>query len=143
MFPCLTLQRGGDGVDGVAGVARACCSSLGRNETRPRSQVNAVLSVAQTVGDHTDVNFDLIKMEGKPGGRLEETELIKGIVIDKDMSHPQMPKEIRDVKMCILTCPFEPPKPKTKHKLDISSKEDYDKLFQREQAYFGDMVEQC
>merc|ERR1712196_565039 len=31
----------------------------------------------------------------------------------------------------------------TKHKLDISSKEDYDKLFQREQAYFGDMVEQC
>jgi len=105
--------------------------------------VDAVLSVAQTVGDHTDVNFDLIKMEGKPGGRLEETELIKGIVIDKDMSHPQMPKEIRDVKMCILTCPFEPPKPKTKHKLDISSKEDYDKLFQREQAYFGDMVEQC
>ena len=107
------------------------------------AQVDAVLSVAQTVGDHTDVNFDLIKMEGKPGGRLEETELIKGIVIDKDMSHPQMPKEIRDVKMCILTCPFEPPKPKTKHKLDISSKEDYDKLFQREQAYFGDMVEQC
>merc|ERR1711968_335267 len=105
--------------------------------------VDAVLSVAQTVGDHTDVNFDLIKMEGKPGGRLEETELIKGIVIDKDMSHPQMPMEIRDVKMCILTCPFEPPKPKTKHKLDISSKEDYDKLFQREQAYFGDMVEQC
>tara|TARA_B100001113_G_scaffold273316_1_gene227978 strand:+ start:333 stop:767 length:435 start_codon:yes stop_codon:yes gene_type:complete len=104
------------------------------------TQVDAVLSVAQTVGDHTDVNFDLIKMEGKPGGRLEETELIKGIVIDKDMSHPQMPKEIRDVKMCILTCPFEPPKPKTKHKLDISSKEDYDKLFQREQAYFGDMV---
>ena len=63
--------------------------------------VDAVLSVAQSVGDHTDVNFDLIKMEGKPGGRLEETELIKGIVIDKDMSHPQMPKEIRDVKMCV------------------------------------------
>ena len=103
--------------------------------------VDAVLSVADL--DRHDVNFDMIKLEGKPGGRLEETELIKGIVIDKDMSHPQMPKEIRDVKMCILTCPFEPPKPKTKHKLDISSKEDYDKLFQREQAYFGDMVEQC
>ena len=69
------------------------------------TQVDAVLSVAQTVGDHTDVNFDLIKMEGKPGGRLEETELIKGIVIDKDMSHPQMPKEIRDVKMCVSRRP--------------------------------------
>ena len=39
-------------------------------------------------------------MEGKPGGRLEETELIKGIVIDKEFSHPQMPKVIKDAKMC-------------------------------------------
>ena len=29
---------------------------------------------------------------------------------------PQMPKELHDVKIAILTCPFEPPKPKTKHK---------------------------
>ena len=99
------------------------------------------MSVADV--DRNDVNFDMIKMEGKPGGRLEETELIKGIVIDKDISHPQMAKEIKDAKMCILTCPFEPPKPKTKHKLDITSKEDYDKLFAREQHYFTEMVAQC
>mmetsp|Transcript_31984 Transcript_31984/g.72733 ORF Transcript_31984/g.72733 Transcript_31984/m.72733 type:complete len:334 (+) Transcript_31984:755-1756(+) len=85
----------------------------------------------------------MIKMEGKPGGRLEETELIKGIVIDKEFSHPQMPKEITDVKMCILTCPFEPPKPKTKHKLDITSKEAYEKLYKYEQEYFTTMVKQC
>ena len=103
--------------------------------------VDAVMSVADV--DRNDVNFDMIKMEGKPGGRLEETELIKGIVIDKDISHPQMAKEIKDAKMCILTCPFEPPKPKTKHKLDITSKEDYGKLFAREQHYFTEMVEQC
>jgi T-complex protein 1 subunit epsilon len=28
-----------------------------------------------------------------------------------------MPKELKDVKVAILTCPFEPPKPKTKHKV--------------------------
>lgn len=60
--------------------------------------VDAVLSVADL--DNHDVNFDMIKMEGKPGGRLEETELISGIVIDKEFSHPQMPKEIKDAKMC-------------------------------------------
>eukprot|EP01036_Dinobryon_divergens_P031287 gene31287-40657_t len=103
--------------------------------------VDAVLSVADL--DNKDVNFDMIKMEGKPGGRLEETELIHGIVIDKEFSHPQMPKEIKDAKMCILTCPFEPPKPKTKHKLDITSKEAYDKLYQHEQDYFTTMVKQC
>jgi len=40
-----------------------------------------------------------------------------------------MPKEIRDAKICILTCPFEPPKPKTKHNLNIGSAEDYKKLY--------------
>ena len=103
--------------------------------------VDAVLSVADL--ENGDVNFDMIKVEGKPGGRLEETELIKGIVIDKEFSHPQMPKEIIDAKICILTCPFEPPKPKTKHKLDITSKEAYDRLYLREQEYFTTMVKQC
>jgi T-complex protein 1 subunit epsilon len=103
--------------------------------------VDAVLSVANI--ETKDVNFDMIKMEGKAGGRLEETELIHGIVIDKDFSHPQMPKEIKDAKICILTCPFEPPKPKTKHKLDITSKEAYDRLHAQEQEYFATMVKQC
>jgi len=103
--------------------------------------VDAVLAVANL--ETKDVNFDMIKLEGKAGGRLEETELIRGIVIDKEMSHPQMPKEIRDAKIAILTCPFEPPKPKTKHKLDITSKEMYDKLYEREQEYFTTMVKQC
>merc|ERR1739841_313501 len=34
-----------------------------------------------------------------------------------------MPKELKNVKCAILTCPFEPPKPKTKHKLDVTNVE--------------------
>ena len=100
--------------------------------------VEAVLSVAQL--DRKDVNFDLIKVEGKVGGTLEDTELIRGIIVDKDMSHPQMPKTVKDAKMAILTCPFEPPKPKTKHKIDITSVEAYNALYEAEQKYFRDMV---
>lgn len=105
-----------------------------------RIAVDAVLSVADL--DRHDVNFDMIKVEGKPGGRLEETELIRGIVIDKEMSHPQMPKVVEDARICILTCPFEPPKPKTKHKLDITSRDGYERLHRREQEYFSTMVNQ-
>ena len=57
------------------------------------------------------------QVDGKVGGKLEDAKLVNGIVIDKDMSHPQMPKQLQDVKIAILTCPFEPPKPKTKHKV--------------------------
>ena len=51
-------------------------------------------------------------------------------------------QEIRDVKLAILTCPFEPPKPKTTHKLDVKSVEDYKKLKDYEAKKFTDMVEQ-
>lgn len=102
--------------------------------------VDAVMKVANF--ETRDVNFDLIKVEGKAGGTLEETELIEGIVVDKDFSHPQMPKEVKNAKMCILTCPFEPPKPKTKHKLDITSVEAYEQLRKQEREYFTSMIQQ-
>lgn len=102
--------------------------------------VNAVMAVADL--EKRDVNFELIKVEGKVGGKLEDTMLVKGVVIDKDFSHPQMPKELRDVKLAILTCPFEPPRPKTKHNLDVQSVEDYKELRKYEQEKFASMVDQ-
>ena len=101
--------------------------------------VKAVLAVADL--ERRDVNFDLIKIVAKAGGSLADSQFIEGIVLDKDFSHPQMEKEIKDAKVCILTCPFEPPKPKTKHGLEIKSVEDYEKLYQMEQKYFVDMVQ--
>ena len=100
--------------------------------------VKAILSVADL--SRRDVNFELIKVEGKVGGSLEDTQLIQGIVLDKHMSHTQMDKEISDAKICILTCPFEPPKPKTKYTVDIKNAEAYKKLYDHEQEYFKDMV---
>merc|ERR1719390_125845 len=88
--------------------------------------VDAVLAVADI--ERRDVNLDLIKMDGKVGGKLEDTRLVKGIVVDKDMSHPQMEKNLKDVKLCVLTCPFEPPKPKTKHKLELETVQAYEEM---------------
>lgn len=101
--------------------------------------VQAVLKVADL--ERKDVNFERIRVEGKTGGSLEDAELVNGLVIDKEMSHPQMPKIVENAKMCILTCPFEPPKPKTKHKLDINSVAAYEELYAQEQQYFRDMVQ--
>lgn len=88
------------------------------------------------------MNLDLIKVVGKTGLSLDDTTFINGIVVDKDFSHPQMDKEIKNAKICILTCPFEPPKLKTKYGLEISSADEYAKLYELEQSYFTDMVKQ-
>ncbi|KAF2452814.1 chaperonin containing TCP1 [Lineolata rhizophorae] len=102
--------------------------------------VDAVLSVADL--ERRDVDFELIKVDGKVGGSLEDSILVKGVVVDKDFSHPQMPSEVRDAKLAILTCAFEPPKPKTKHKLDISSVDEFRRLQAYEQNKFTEMIQQ-
>jgi T-complex protein 1 subunit epsilon len=102
--------------------------------------VDAVLSVADL--ERKDVDFELIKVDGKVGGALEDTLLVKGVIVDKDFSHPQMPSEVRDAKLAILTCAFEPPKPKTKHKLDITSVAEYKELQKYEQTKFTEMIQQ-
>eukprot|EP00996_Jenningsia_fusiforme_P004385 NODE_519_length_2153_cov_47.984791_g477_i0.p1 GENE.NODE_519_length_2153_cov_47.984791_g477_i0~~NODE_519_length_2153_cov_47.984791_g477_i0.p1 ORF type:complete len:547 (+),score=157.88 NODE_519_length_2153_cov_47.984791_g477_i0:121-1761(+) len=103
--------------------------------------VKAVMAVADL--ERKDVNLDLIKLEGKNGGRMEDCCLVDGIVIDKDISHPQMAKDIDDARIAILTCAFEPPKPKTKHKIDVTTPEEYEKLHGQEQEYFRRMVKLC
>merc|ERR1712112_688230 len=124
---------------------RSACTALGSKIVSSQQShladicVEAVLSVCEM--ERKDVNFDLIKVEGKVGGQLSETALIKGIVVDKEFSHPQMPKFVKDARIAILTCPFEPPKPKTKHKLDIRSAEDYKRLHETEQQYFRSMID--
>ncbi|KIK99986.1 hypothetical protein PAXRUDRAFT_822170 [Paxillus rubicundulus Ve08.2h10] len=100
--------------------------------------VDAVLAVADL--ERRDVPFDLIKVDGKVGGSLADTTLIKGVLIDKDMSHPQMPSSVKDARLAILTCAFEPPRPKTKHKLDITTVEEYNKLRDYEKEKFEDMI---
>ena len=50
---------------------------------------------------------------------------------------------LKDARIAILTCPFEPPKPKTKHKVDIDTVEKFEALRATEQQYFKDMVQRC
>jgi T-complex protein 1 subunit epsilon len=100
--------------------------------------VDAVLAVADV--ERRDVPFDLIKVDGKVGGSLADTTLIRGVLVDKDFSHPQMPHSVKDARLAILTCPFEPPRPKTKHKLEVTSVEEYKRLREYEHEKFADMI---
>lgn len=100
--------------------------------------VDSVLSVADL--ERKDVNFELIKIITKAGGDISETKLFHGVLLEKEFSHPQMPKDVSNVQIAILTCPFEPPKPKTKHKLNIKDVEEYQRLQEYEKKIFNEMI---
>eukprot|EP01130_Rhizamoeba_saxonica_P000599 TRINITY_DN10562_c0_g1_i1.p1 TRINITY_DN10562_c0_g1~~TRINITY_DN10562_c0_g1_i1.p1 ORF type:complete len:537 (+),score=162.36 TRINITY_DN10562_c0_g1_i1:85-1695(+) len=137
-----TIEFSEDNTESLVETVMTCLGSkiVNRNKRKMAEiAVDAVLAVADL--ERKDVNLDLIKMDGKVGGTLEDTKLIKGIVVsNKNFSHPQMPKEVKDAKICVLTCPFEPPKLKTKHKVLVKTSEEYMKLAEREQQFFTDMI---
>ena len=62
--------------------------------------VNAIMSVADF--ERKDVDFELIKVEGKVGGTMEDSLLVKGVIVDKDFSHPQMPKVSHRSDVCFF-----------------------------------------
>ncbi|EEQ82880.1 hypothetical protein NCER_100327 [Vairimorpha ceranae BRL01] len=100
--------------------------------------VEAILSVADI--ERQDVDFSLINYEKRIGCDVAETELVRGMVIKKEFSHPQMKKEFKNVKIALLACPFEPPKLKNKHNLLIKNPEEYKALQKYEREVFLDMI---
>lgn len=123
----------------------AARTSLGSKVVSEHQELFAKIAVeaVQTVADMSrkDVDFDLIKIVTKTGGSLQDSALVHGVLVDKEMSHPQMPRTVENARIAILTCPFEPPKPKTKHRLDLSSPEEFRELQQYEQATFRKMID--
>jgi len=101
----------------------------------------AVLHVAEKADKEYKVDIDDIMVEKKPGESLTETKLINGIVIDKEVVHPGMPKRIEKAKIALLDTPLEIEKTEFDAKINIESPEQMEAFLQQEEAMLKDMVE--
>jgi len=69
--------------------------------------IEAVKQVAEKRGESYFVDIDNVQLIKKEGKSLLDTELVKGVIIDKEVVHPGMPKEIKNPKIALLDCPLE------------------------------------
>jgi len=103
--------------------------------------VDAVKQVMEETSDGIKVDIDLIKIVKKHGKSLEETELVKGVVIDKEVVHPQMPKRIENAKIALLNAKLEIEKTEFDAKINIESPEQMKMFLDEEERILKDMVE--
>lgn len=103
--------------------------------------VRAVKMVVEERNGKLYVNKDNIKRVKKHGASALETELINGIVIDKEFVHPQMPKVVHNAKIALLDCPLEIEKTETDAQIRITSPEQLQAFLQQEQRMLKEMVE--
>ena len=102
---------------------------------------SAILHVAQKVGDGYKADVDDIMVEKKAGESLRDTKLINGIVVDKEVVHPGMPKRIEKAKIALLDVPLEIEKTEFDAKINIESPEQMDAFLKQEENMIKDMVE--
>ncbi|MFZ8791429.1 MAG: thermosome subunit alpha [Thermosphaera aggregans] len=104
--------------------------------------IEAALTVAEPREDGTyDFRIDDVKIEKKKGGNVIDTQLIKGIVIDKEVVHPGMPRRIEDAKIALLDAALEVEKPEITAKINITSPELIKAFLDEEASLLKEMVE--
>lgn len=102
---------------------------------------SAILHVAQKVKGQYTADLDDVMVEKKAGESLTDTKLIEGIVLDKEVVHPGMPKRIENAKVALLNCALEVEKTEFDAKLNIESPEQMEAFLQQEENMLKDMVE--
>ncbi len=103
--------------------------------------VDAILQVAEKKDDGYVVDLDNVKVEKKKGESIEETELIKGVVLDKEVVHPGMPKRIENAKIALLNCPLEIEKPEWTAKINVTNPEQLKAFLDQEAVLLRKMVD--
>ena len=116
--------------------------------------VQAVLNVAEERIDEREgetrqqqqqkkfrIDVDNIKVEKKAGGSLNDTQLIYGIVLDKEVVHGGMPKRIEGAKIALLNAPMEIEKTEMSAEIRISEPQQMQMFLEEENRMLKSMVD--
>ena len=105
----------------------------------------AVQAIKQ-IADKTDggyiVDIDYIGIEKKPGESTDDSQLIQGVILDKERAHPGMPKRVKNVKIALLDCALEIKKTETDAEIRVTRPDQLRAFLDEEEAMIKKMVDQ-
>jgi thermosome len=111
-------------------------SGVARNELAELS----VKAVKAIVDEDGTVDVDNITVEKKVGGGITDSQLVYGMVIDKERLHPNMPKKVKDAKIALLNTAIEIEKTEVDAKIEITSPDQLQAFLDQEETMLKDMV---
>lgn len=103
--------------------------------------VEAIKLVAEEQNDKIVIDTDQIKIEKKQGGSLSDTQLVRGIVIDKERVHPQMPRRVEKAKIALINSALEVKETETDARINITSPEQLQAFIEQEERMLKEMVD--
>ncbi|MEM2225947.1 MAG: thermosome subunit beta [Candidatus Bathyarchaeia archaeon] len=131
-------------VETLKKVALTSMRSKGLGEARDHfasMAVEAVKQITERRGDRYIADIDNIQLVKKIGKSLLESQLIKGIIIDKEVVHPGMPKRIENPKIALIDAALEIEKTEISAEIRISNPEQMKAFLDEENRMMREMVE--
>lgn len=103
--------------------------------------VSAIKHVIEKLNEKPYIDVDNIKIEKKIGGSVEDSELIEGIVVDKERVHSEMPKLVRNAKIALIDSALEIKDPEIDAKIQITDPSQMQAFLDAEEKMLREMVE--
>jgi thermosome len=94
--------------------------------------VNAVSQIKEKRGEKTLIDLDQIQMIKKEGKSLLDTKLINGIIVDKEIVHPMMPKSVKDARIALISSSLEVEKTEFDAEIRIQTPDQITKFIEEE-----------
>ncbi|MDQ1275335.1 MAG: archaeal chaperonin [Euryarchaeota archaeon] len=87
------------------------------------------------------VDIEDVKTEKRPGGSIKDSEIIEGVIVDKERVHTGMPEVVKDAKVLLLSVPIELKKTETKAEIKITTPDQMQLFLDQEEAMLRDIVD--
>lgn len=125
----------------IAMTAMSTKGVTGAKDHLAKIAVDGALQIKEVKDGKTKVDVDLVKVLKKHGKSLEETELVRGIVIDKEIAHSQMPKRTQNAKIALLNAKLEIEKTEFDAKININSPDQMKLFLDEEERMLKEMTD--
>ena len=118
-------------------------SKLVSEDSAPLSKlvVDSILKIAEKDGDKYSVDLDNLKVEKKAGGSIDDTSLINGIVLDKEIVHSGMPTKAEKAKIALVNAALEVEKTEMSAEIRISDPTQMQQFLEEENKMLKSMVD--
>ena len=110
-------------------------------EANKEHLASLIVDAVEQVNNDKGVDVDSIKIEKKVGGGTGDSELIRGIVLDKERVHSNMPSEVKDARIALLDSALEVKSSETDAKIQITDPEKLQSFVEQEEKILKEMVD--
>jgi len=103
--------------------------------------VDAVTRIAETSGKKTEVDLDNIQIQKKQGGGIANTEIIDGVILDKERVHEGMPKDVKNARIALINAALEVKKTEVDARIQINDPTQLQAFLDEEEGMLKKMVQ--